>query len=182
MYNLVIFLLLSIPLIIISRKNIFEPKSHGFYRFWSWECIILLFSYNYPYWFTNPFSVVQIISWVFLILSAYLVMAGDFMLKRAGNSQKTREDHDLYKFEKTTQLVDTGIYRYIRHPMYASLMFLTWGIWLKNPGWLFLIAAAFSTVLLYITAVLDEKECKVYFGLPYQEYMKKTKRFIPYIF
>ncbi len=182
MSSLIFFILLSIPVIIFSRRNLFKPASHGFYRFWSWECIILLFSYNYPNWFTNPFSIIQIISWVFLVLSAYLVLAGVFMLKRAGNSQKTREDHDLYKFEKTTQLVDTGIYRYIRHPMYASLLFLTWGIWLKNPSFVLLIVSLLSAIMLYITARLDEKECILFFGDKYGQYMQKTKRFIPYLF
>lgn len=182
MNSLVIFLLLSIPLIIISRKNLFEPKSHGFYRFLSWECIILLFSYNYPYWFTDPFSIVQIISWVFLILSVYLVISGVITLRSGGKSSKTREDKNLYQFEQTTELVESGIYMFIRHPMYASLLFLTWGIWLKNPTFILLIVALLSTILLYITARLDEKECILFFGDKYVQYMQKTKRFIPFLF
>jgi protein-S-isoprenylcysteine O-methyltransferase Ste14 len=182
MDSLSIFLLLSIPLILISRKNLFELNSHGFYRFWSWECIVLLLSYNYPYWFTDPFTFVQIISWAFLILSAYLVLAGVITLKAGGKSSKTREDNNLYKFEQTTELVETGIYRYIRHPMYASLLFLTWGILLKNPTFVLLIIALLSTIMLYITARLDEKECILFFGDKYVQYMQKTKRFIPYLF
>ena len=182
MNSLVVFILLSIPLIIISRKNLFEPISHGFYRFWSWECMVLLFSFNYPYWFTDPFSFAQIISWVFLILSAYLVLAGVFMLKSGGKSSKTREDKNLYKFEQTTELVESGIYRYIRHPMYASLLFLTWGICLKNVTTALLTAALLSSIMLYITARLDEKECIQFFGEKYRRYMKKTTRFIPFLF
>lgn len=181
MNSLVIFLLLSIPLIIISRKNLFEPMSHGFYRFWSWECIILLFSSNYPFWFTDPFSIAQIISWVFLILSIYLVISGVITLRSGGKSSKTRADKHLYEFEQTTELVESGIYRHIRHPMYASLLFLTWGIWLKNPTFVLLIVALLSTIMLYITARLDEKECILFFGDKYRQYMQKTKRFIPYI-
>lgn len=182
MNSLFIFILLSILLIIISRKNLFAPKSHGFYRFWSWECIVLLFSYNYPAWFTDPFSFIQIISWICLILSVYLVIAGVITLSSGGKSSKTREDKNLYKFEQTTKLVETGIYRYIRHPMYASLLFLTWGIWLKNPTPGSGLFALLSTALLYITARLDEKECILYFGDQYVRYMQKTKRFIPYLF
>ena len=37
-------------------------------------------------------------------------------------------------------------------------------------------------VMLYITAIFDEKECIVYFGDKYKEYMKRSKMFIPYIF
>lgn len=34
---------------------------------------------------------------------------------------------------------------------------------------------------LYLTALFDEKECVKYFGNRYREYMKRTKRFIPFI-
>jgi protein-S-isoprenylcysteine O-methyltransferase Ste14 len=48
--------------------------------------------------------------------------------------------------EKTTILVTTGAYRYIRHPLYSSLLFLAWGIFFKAPSWpggLLALAATF---------------------------------------
>ncbi|MDT8402795.1 MAG: isoprenylcysteine carboxylmethyltransferase family protein [Bacteroidales bacterium] len=177
-----IFTALSIPVIIISWRTLFDTRSHGFYRFLSWECILWLFAHNYPYWFHNPFSVRQIFSWVFLVFSAYVLVAGIVQMKKGRGSGRVGRQKTLYRFEETSLLVDTGIFRYIRHPLYSSLLFLTWGILLKNITVHMLLISIFSTVFLIITALVDEKECIDYFGEEYRHYMKRTKRFVPFIF
>lgn len=130
----------------------------------------------------DPFSIRQVFSWIFLIISVYLVVAGVILMKRIGKPEKNRDKKTLYEFEQTTELVDKGIFKYIRHPLYASLIFLTWGILLKNPTPELSIVSLVSTVFLYVTAIYDEKECKIFFGDKYSDYMKRSKRFIPYIF
>jgi protein-S-isoprenylcysteine O-methyltransferase Ste14 len=136
---------------------------------------------NYTSWFDDPFSARQIFSWIFLFLSLYLVIAGVLLLRKSGKPLPDRNDRMLYQFEKTSELVEHGIFRYIRHPLYSSLIFLTWGILLKNINVQLLIVALISTLFLYITAIFDEKECIGYFGEKYKAYMKRSKRFIPFI-
>jgi protein-S-isoprenylcysteine O-methyltransferase Ste14 len=181
MGKLIVFGTLSIPVVIISWRTLFNIKSHGFYRFFSWECILWLIVNNYRYWFDNPFSIKQIFSWVFLFYSLFLVIIGIKLIKRVGKSQKNRDDDTLYQFEKTTELIETGIYKYIRHPLYGSLLFLTWGIYFKNttPG--LLIISVISTILLYLTARFEEKENITYFGEKYRDYIKKSKMFVPFL-
>ena len=181
MERFILFGILSVPVIIISWRALFSAKNHGFYRFLSWECIVWLLASNYRYWFKDPFGALQIISWILLIISVYLIIAGVLMMKKMGKSSKKRDDSTLYQFEKTTELVDTGIFNYIRHPLYSSLLFLTWGIYCKHITWLELIIALLSTVFLYLTALNDEKECLKTFGNKYKEYMKRTKKFIPFV-
>ena len=103
-------------------------------------------------------------------------------MRKIGKPARDRNDKTLYRFEQTSQLVDRGIFNYIRHPLYASLLFLTWGIYLKHITLPLLVVALLSTVFLYLTAIADEKECMVYFGDSYKDYMKRSKRFIPYLF
>ena len=182
MDSIIIFVVLSILLVIVSWKTLLNFKTHGFYRFISWECIAWLLSSNYKVWFVDPFSIQQIFSWICLIISVYLVIAGVILLKRIGKPDKSRENEALFKFEQTTELVDTGIFKYIRHPLYSSLIFITWGIFLKNPTLVLFVVSIISTVSLYLTAIYDEKECIIYFGAKYKDYMKRSKRFIPYIF
>ncbi len=122
-YEIISFGILSFPVIILSWRTLFSVKSHGFYRFFSWECIIWIFITNVGYWFINPFSILQIISWIFLFLSVYLVVAGSILLKKEGKPNKNRNENGLFQFEKTSRLVDSGVYRYIRHPLYSSLIF-----------------------------------------------------------
>jgi protein-S-isoprenylcysteine O-methyltransferase Ste14 len=84
--------------------------------------------------------------------------------------------------EKTTQLVMAGIYRYIRHPICSSLLFLAWGVCFKHPAWLPLGLAVIATCCLIMTARKEEAENLRYFGTSYQDYMKRTKMFVPFLF
>jgi protein-S-isoprenylcysteine O-methyltransferase Ste14 len=179
--TIIIFGVLSLPVIIVSWRTLFNVRSHGFSRFISWECIIWLFANNYLYWFKDPLKLNQIFSWILLIISAFLVIMGVLLIKKLGKAGKSRNEDTLYQFEQTTELVDSGIFKFIRHPLYSSLIFLTWGIYLKSPGFHLLITAIVSTLFLYITAIRDERECIQYFGNKYIDYMKRSKMFIPFI-
>lgn len=115
------------------------------------------------------------------MIAVYMVIAGAMLLKKATKHGTRKDETTLYQFEKTSELIETGIYKYIRHPLYSSLLFLTWGIFLKNTTFELLIIALGSTAFLYFTATFDEKECIGYFGEKYSEYMKRSMRFIPFI-
>lgn len=181
MDKILIFIALSIILVIASWRTLFDIKKHGFYRFFGWECMAWLFASVYKHWFSTPFSLPQVLSWILLLIAVYMVIAGAFTLFREGKPGREREEKNLYGFEKTTRLVDTGIFRYIRHPLYSSLIFLTWGIYLKGPSVELTLIAVMATLFLVITALYDENECIAYFGKSYTEYMKRSKRFIPFL-
>ena len=182
MKTIIIFSILSLLITLISWRTLFNSKTHGFYRFFAWECMAWLFAVNYHYWIINPLSINQIISWILLLYSAYLVIAGLILIKKIGKPNQIRDEKNLFGFEKTTVLIDTGVFKYIRHPLYASLIFLTWAIFLKNPTLELLIITLLSTLFLYFTSKLDEKECISYFGDKYSDYMIRTKMFIPFIY
>jgi len=179
----IIFGVASLFIVAISWKSLREPRSHGFYRFFAWEAILALFLINVNFWFYKPFAWNQIIAWTLLLLCLIPLVFGVHSLRTRGKPTKQREsDPSLLAFEKTTTLVTTGIYRYIRHPLYSSLFLLAWGIFFKSPSWLGTVLAITATLFLVATAKADETECTHFFGVPYQEYMKKTKRFVPYIY
>jgi len=181
MDKVILFIALSIPVIFFSKESLFDFRRHGFTRFFSWEFILALFVINYEMWFKDPLSVKQIISWLLLIVSAWFVTEAAIRLRRASKPGVVRVDEKLFRFEKTTELVTTGIYSYIRHPMYSSLLFLAWGIWLKQPLAATLPVALLASWLLWLTAKRDEQECLAWFGDSYREYMLRTKRLIPFI-
>ncbi|MEI6062541.1 MAG: methyltransferase [Bacteroidota bacterium] len=176
-----VFGIISVLLAALSWRTLFHVHSHGFYRFFSWECIIWLAISNYSSWVHDPFSIRQVFSWGFLFYALYLVIAGVLQLKKTGKSTTARDDKTLFRFEETSELIEKGIYRHIRHPLYSSLLFLTWGIFLKNPTVLLAVTALLSTGFLILTALADEKECKQVFGHAYTQYMKRSKMFIPFI-
>ena len=119
---------------------------------------------------------------VLLFISAFLVLHAVVILRRYGQPGTQRGEESLIAFEKTTQLVTRGLYAYIRHPMYSSLLFLAWGIFLKDISWASGALVAASTACLVATARADEAECARYFGSSYLEYKKRTRMFIPYLF
>jgi len=183
MIQWIAFAVVSVVFAIISGKSLRDPRSHGFYRFFAWEAILALIILNFKSWFVNPFSAHQIVSWVLLTVSILPAVWGIVLLRKSGRPVKKREDDsNLLAFEKTTSLVRTGIYKYIRHPLYCSLLLLAWGVFFKAPSWSGILLALAATLFLIATAKADEAECIRFFGSEYQEYMKRTKMFIPFFF
>lgn len=106
---------------------------------------------------------------VFFLLAIWLFWRShtDLGLNWSG-SLEIRENHSL---------VDTGIYRYIRHPMYASCWL--WGIAqaLLLHNWIYGLSYVISFLLMYLLRVPQEEQMMLdTFGEQYQEYMTRTGR------
>lgn len=182
MLEALVFFAVTAVLVYLSRGPLRNPGSHGFYRFFAWECILCLVLLNFPSWTVDPVSPHQLLSWALLSISIWLPIHAVKLLKTLGKPTQERDDAALYGFEKTSSLVSSGAFRYIRHPMYAALIFLAWGVFLKQFSWLGLCLVLAATILLLLTALTDEKECLAHFGDEYRSYMRQTKRFIPFLF
>lgn len=89
MIRLCIFAIISIFITYVSRKSLFHPRSHGFTRFFAWEFILALVLLNALHWFRSPFSPKQLVSWLFLIISIFLVAHGVRLLRVVGKPNKT---------------------------------------------------------------------------------------------
>jgi protein-S-isoprenylcysteine O-methyltransferase Ste14 len=148
-------------------------RYHGFARFFAFESVFILVLLNIRVWFLNPFSPFQIISWILLFLSIYVVTTGYLLLKRKGKPDAN--------FENTSLLVKSGIYKYIRHPLYLSIFLLGTGIVLKNPATFQIILGTINLIAVYVTARIEENEMIAKFGDEYRLYMTETKMFIPFI-
>ena len=182
MGKLVVFVVLTFILVYISRASLRTPRSHGFYRFFAWEFIVALVVLNIDLWFQDPWSWHQLVSWFLLILSIIPLSFGLSRLISRGKSVKLRDSApELLPLEKTTELVNSGIYHYIRHPLYSSLLLLAWGVFFKSPDFINALLAATATGFLFLTAKADEAECIRFFGSSYQEYMQRTRMFIPFV-
>jgi protein-S-isoprenylcysteine O-methyltransferase Ste14 len=174
MLKAIIFIVVSVGIVYLSRIALRDPHSYGFYRLFAFESILILVLLNMERWFHDPFSVFQIISWVMLCFSLLLVVHGFRMLRKIGRPKGGMDD--------TTILVVQGAYKYIRHPVYCSALLLAWGVFFKDPsftgGILVLAASAFLTA----TAKVEERQTLNKFGDEYAQYRNKTKMFIPFLF
>ncbi|MBN2146849.1 MAG: isoprenylcysteine carboxylmethyltransferase family protein [Anaerolineales bacterium] len=169
-------------LVYISHLSLPHMRSHGFYRFFAWEILLVMLVLNLRTWFETPLAWHQLISWAMLIISLYLVIHGMILLHKIGAQNSHRDDSPMLGLEKTARLVTIGAYRYIRHPLYSSLLFLAWGFYFKSPSVLDGILALTCTLFLFATAKLEENENIRYFGGQYVEYMQHTRMFIPFVF
>jgi protein-S-isoprenylcysteine O-methyltransferase Ste14 len=170
----VVFAAGSVLIVLISwLLSVKYKRYHGVARFFSFESIFLLVLLNIRNWFRNPFSPLQIISWILLFLSAYLALAGFLILKARGRPESN--------FENTSLLVRSGLYSYIRHPLYLSLLLLGTGAMLKDPGAIQLTLGTINLIAVYITARIEEKEMIERFGEDYRKYMKESKMFVPFL-
>ena len=170
----VIFVLLGLSAIIISGRSRFKPRSYRFFRLLSFEALLLLVYVNSPTWFYAPFSIRQVFSWILLLGSLVLAIHGFWMLRSQG--QPTAG------VETTTQLVGSGIYRFIRHPLYTSLLLFGWGAFLKHTTWTAAGLTLGATAFLMATTLFEEDENIERFGEAYIEYKKHTWRMIPLVF
>ncbi|MGA2260289.1 MAG: isoprenylcysteine carboxylmethyltransferase family protein [Acidobacteriota bacterium] len=186
MLRVIIFAGLSAALAYVSRVSLKVPRSHGFYRFFAWECILGLFFLNFinfQQWFGDPFSVRQLTSWFLLMGCIVPAVCGVHLLRTQGKPDaRRRRDAPLVWIEKTTQLVTTGAFKYIRHPLYSSLLLLAWGVFFKRPSWLGGGMVLGATAFLVATAKAEEVANVRYFGAEYRAYMQRTKMFIPFVF
>jgi protein-S-isoprenylcysteine O-methyltransferase Ste14 len=172
--NYTIILPVTIIIILFSWfLSVKHKRYHGIARFFSFESIFILVYLNVKIWFHNPFSLYQIVSWILLFMSLYFAFAGYILLKKVGKPTTN--------FENTSTLVKTGLYNYIRHPLYLSLFLLGTGVMMKHPGNVQLILGAVNLISVYITARIEEREMIARFGNDYNEYMKETKMFIPFL-
>lgn len=177
----VLFVVVSLLLALVSRASLRKPGSHGFYRFLAWECMLGLFVMNMHAWYDDIHSPHQTIVGILFYSSLLLVFISVAILKLAGKPDSRRNDAPMLEFEKTTTLVTTGVYRYIRHPLYVSLFLLCWGYFFKHPSLPGSMLAIAASVLLVAAARAEEIENIRYFGEEYQEYMKRTTMFVPFI-
>jgi protein-S-isoprenylcysteine O-methyltransferase Ste14 len=172
--KLAILVVVSVGIFVVSWQFLRNPRSHGFYRFFAFESILILILLNLEHWFRDPFSVHQIVSWLLLLASIVLAAHGFYLLHVIGRPKNG--------IENTTTLVMVGAYKYIRHPLYSSLLFLAWGVFFKDVSLLGGILASVATAFLIVTAKMEEAENIQKFGAEYAAYIKSTRMFIPFLF
>ena len=86
------------------------------------------------------------------------------------------------ELRKGHQLVKHGVYRSIRHPMYASILLFGLGQGLLLQNWLAGWSAFLTFALMYFVRTPREEHmmCE-FFGQEYRDYMRRTGRVFPLI-
>ncbi len=79
------------------------------------------------------------------------------------------------------QLITSGIYSVIRHPMYLAQWLAMVGLVADYFDWWRLMVLLILTLTLQIKLHFEERQLKQHFA-GYAEYTERTRKFIPYIY
>jgi protein-S-isoprenylcysteine O-methyltransferase Ste14 len=80
------------------------------------------------------------------------------------------------------RVIDSGAYRWVRHPSYSAALLLTLGIALALGNWLSVVVSVVGAFVAYsYRAHVEEKALLSALGAPYAKFLATRKRFIPFI-
>ncbi|MFX0004094.1 MAG: methyltransferase family protein [Candidatus Hodarchaeota archaeon] len=132
----------------------------------------LLISKIIPFW-DNIF--ISYLGFILYLIGALVVLIARVQLGRFGTAElSTQEDHQLF-----TQ----GVYKYIRNPMYSGGLIATIGFCLVFRCIITLIIMFTYTFLIYRMRIFEEEKIlQNKFGKEYEDYKKKTKKLIPFLY
>ena len=97
-----------------------QPRRHSPWGLVAWTLLLVLILFYPAHWFRDPFSACQMASWGLLAISGYLGIESIHLIRKVG---RPRDDS-----QHTAVLVVQGAYKYIRHPLYASLLLFAWAV------------------------------------------------------
>jgi len=80
------------------------------------------------------------------------------------------------------ELITTGPYKFVRHPIYASMLCLLLGTgFMITPLWLFLLALCVFLVGTEIRVRIEDRLLSSRFAEKFQEYQRKVPAYIPFL-
>jgi protein-S-isoprenylcysteine O-methyltransferase Ste14 len=81
------------------------------------------------------------------------------------------------------RLIDTGPYRFVRHPSYTGALMAFLGLALCLANWASLVILLVPVFLVFLRRMhVEERALLQAFGDQYRDYMRRTKRLIPAVY
>mgnify|MGYP000623484990 CR=1 FL=1 len=117
------------------------------------------------------------------ILGFFMLIIGGFqaILARKELKENWTECYD-YQIKRNHKVVTSGIYKYVRHPIYGGLILSITGAFMVAKTYIFIPVFLLEFYLSIKFAKREEKILINHFGNKYLNYVKKTKYFFPFIF
>ena len=127
-------------------------------------------SLNFLYYISLTIGLLEALVGIFLVVFSFpLAIWATLVMKK--------KQTPVSIFQPTTEIVQTGPFRYVRNPIYLSLviLYLGLGLWLELVWPLLLLPIAILTVH-YRVILKEERYLEVRFGEQYLAYKKKVRR------
>lgn len=119
--------------------------------------------------------------WIEKIIAAVLILSGvvvmviytwNYLISFSGLGV-------VFGMEADTELQQTGLFAYVRHPMFAGAIIFMWGAFLGYPYMNNLISAVCLTVYSLIAIFFAEKRLGLLYGDMYKQYRGKVPVLLP---
>lgn len=118
----------------------------------------------------------------FVVIGTLVFLCGIWMIHRAHKDLGRSFSYTL-EIREQHELITNGIYRYIRHPIYAAFLLWTIAQAMLLPNWMVGFCAPLVLGLLLAVRVPREERMMLdTFGDSYRVYMNQTARFVPGVF
>jgi protein-S-isoprenylcysteine O-methyltransferase Ste14 len=118
---------------------------------------------------------------MFFIGTACLLLGGSLLF--LSRKQLGKYGGSKIVIENEHQLITSGLYHYIRHPVYLGFLILFSGYSVALGSIIMMVIITGVFLLLFIKRMnLEEKLLLSQFGDEYLNYMKRTKRLIPFLY
>jgi len=176
MFCAFIYLIKNNPDLLAKRMKLREKeKTQKIYLIISWIVFLIIFivpGLDFRFnWSNVPLSVVLIST--LIMLSGYLM----FFIVMKQNTYASR----VIEIQDEQKLIDTGLYSFVRHPMYLASIIL-WGFEPLVLGSFYGLITMIFFVVLIIVRIINEEKVLITGLKGYDEYMKKVKyRLLPLI-
>ena len=158
-----------------------KPVERSTYVLFSSLALILLFVYWQPIggviWdVQDPAGQIVlyalcVFGWGLVLVATFLINHFDlFGLSQVWRYLRGKENH-------TYTFVTPGLYKYVRHPIYAGFFFAFWATPTMTAAHLFF--ALLTSVYIMIGIRLEERDLVTYFGARYSTYKKQVPMLVP---
>ena len=135
---------------------------------------LILYLLSPPWWTWTIIPLGEWIQWsgiaIALVPIFFLIWVHRHLDRQWSIALELREDH---------QLITSGPYRYVRHPMYLGIFVYTMGLMMVSLDVLVVLFFAFTIWVNYRRIPREEQMLVQEFGDEYIEYIKRSGRLLP---
>ena len=118
----------------------------------------------------------------FFAIGAILSVAGLIIRIKSISTLKQHFTYTVTEIEDH-ELIETGFYKFIRHPGYLGQILIFLGTAISFSNWLSIVLMIIPVLIGYLYRIrVEEKFMIRQWGQKYLNYQKKTKRLIPWIY
>jgi protein-S-isoprenylcysteine O-methyltransferase Ste14 len=179
---IVLNILWLVPLVGDTYVRPAQIKVRGEERWYYLTMGVLLLEFSTCVYEFSRFRIAEPIQPTVAVLSGLAVIGG-FTVSILAWLSIRRYSAPRFQIVEGHQLVDNGLYRFIRHPICLSFFLIALGITIlleSISGLLVLVIIVTPTWLSMIRR--EEVFLRAHFGVAYETYKRRTKRLVPFVY